>query len=642
MPITIEPASRYPSSPPLHHLLLEQLRCVGLSPDDASQPAAWREFVARVQRTYEKADRDREQVERAQQLSWRDIEQRAQALRVSEARLGSLLSLSADWVWEQDAALRYTYISEGFQHSTGIDPATLIGHCRLPLGSVDAPDEEKAAFQACIDARRPFRNFCYGFLDEDGQPHFLRISGEPILDAEGCFAGYRGVGSDVTATMLSSRQAERLSRYDSLTGLPNRKMFRDELDRALGRAAQQGQRVALCFIDLDHFKVINDNLGHAAGDELLKIIARRLGGLLWLKAMVARLGGDEFVVLVENAGDRGELESMTQQMLSLIGEPMRLEGRDYGISGSIGVSVFPDDGDDAPSILRHADAAMYLAKDQGKNGVQFYTAEMARQAEQQFKLEADLRWAIDHDELVLHYQPKYGLAGGRLTGMEALVRWAHPERGLLAPGVFIGLAEERGLIVPLGRWVLRAACRQVRAWMDAGATVPRCAVNISANHFASDTLVEEVREALDEWQLPAETLELELTESALMTDPERANVVMGQLDAMGVLMAIDDFGTGYSSLAYLKRFPAHCLKIDRSFITGLPHNAEDSAITQAVVAMGDSLGLSVVAEGVENEEQLEFLARIGCHEVQGYHLGRPMPAELFFDLMEQPLLADIR
>ena len=622
----------------MHPLLLEQLGRVGLSLDDPSLPAPWRALVAVVQDAYARSDEHRKDLEQSCRASSRELERCSQDLRISQERLGSLLSLSSDWIWEQDADLRYTYISEGFQLATGIDPATLLGRQRASLSSFDAPESEKRKFQACIDARRAFRNFGYGFLDEDGLPRYLRISGEPILDAQGRFAGYRGVGSNVTETMLSSRQAERLSRYDSLTALPNRKMFRDELDRALARARQQGQRLALCFIDLDHFKYINDNLGHAAGDELLKIMARRLGGLLWLKALVARLGGDEFVVLVENAGDHAELEALTREMLALIGEPMRLEGRDYGISGSIGVSVFPDDGDDAPSLLRHADAAMYLAKEQGKNSVQFYTTELARRAEEQFKLEADLRWGIDHDELVLHFQPKYSLASGRLTGMEALVRWAHPERGLLAPGAFIALAEERGLIVPLGRWVLGAACRQLREWMNAGVDVPRCAINVSAHHFATDTLVDEVRTALEQWQLPAEALELELTESALMVDPERANTVMQQLDAMGVLMAIDDFGTGYSSLAYLKRFPAHCLKIDRSFVSGLPHNAEDSAITQAVVAMADSLGLSVVAEGVENAEQLSFLARIGCHEVQGYHVGRPMPAARFFALMEQPLL----
>jgi len=303
-----------------------------------------------------------------------------------------------------------------------------------------------------------------------------------------------------------------------------------------------------------------------------------------------------------------------------------IHGRSFMVTGSIGVALFPADGQDAATLLRRADAAMYLAKDRGKNNVQVYTADLADTAARQFELETALRLALSRNELLLHYQPKIEIASGRMLGVEALVRWAHPTRGLVPPGDFIPLAEERGLIVPIGRWVIQAACRQIRDWRSAGFVAPSVAVNLSARQFVSDTLVEDLVHALALYGLAPPDLEVELTESVLMADPQRANEVLGQLHAMGVRISIDDFGTGYSSLSYLKRFPAHTVKIDRSFISGLPSDPDDTAITQAVIAMAHSLGLTVVAEGVETAEQLSLLRDLGCDEAQGYLLGRPMPA----------------
>jgi diguanylate cyclase (GGDEF)-like protein/PAS domain S-box-containing protein len=630
---------------PIHPLLLRQLRRLTL--DAAAPPGdamSWTRLLERVSRAYTEAEQDRYLLERSQEIASgemtelyealqaeRDgletrVRERTDALRLSQGRLASLVSLSSDWIWEQDEALRFTYFSDGLTQATGVDPNALLGRQRLLDGMAGVPADVAADYERRLAARLPFRDLVYCLGAPGSRGVYISVSGEPIFDAAGAFKGYRGVGRDVTHQRLAEQQVLRLARYDGLTGLPNRNMFVDELERTLARAHRHGERFALFFIDLDRFKNINDSLGHGAGDQLLKVMATRLRDLLRESDLVARLGGDEFVVLLDGTVGATALAHVARKALAAIGEPVAIDARSYQVTGSIGISLYPDDGADAATLLKNADAAMYLAKDRGKNNYQFYTAQLAAQSAQQFALEADLRASLQRDELQLHYQPKVRMGDGSLVGMEALLRWQHPQRGLLAPGAFIALAEDSGLIVPIGQWVLAAACRQVRAWRDAGLQVPRCAINLSARQFVNDTLVDEVRDALAAHALEPDALEVEITESVLMSDPQRANRTLQGLHALGVHIAIDDFGTGYSSLAYLKRFPAQTVKIDRSFVKGLPQDRDDAAITQAVIAMAHSLGLDVVAEGVETQEQLDFLRQLGCDQAQGYFIGRPMPA----------------
>jgi diguanylate cyclase (GGDEF)-like protein/PAS domain S-box-containing protein len=549
------------------------------------------------------------------------------ALALSESRLASLLKLSADWVWEQDAELRMTYVSEGMQAATGIPPEVVLGRRRDEFGTFDAAPEAVAEYREAIRERRAFRNFVYALTRADGSRCFIRISGEPITDAQGRFAGYRGVGSDVTAATLAERQIERLARFDALTGLPNRSSFQIELGRAIARARRSQQGFAVGYMDLDRFKNVNDSLGHEAGDALLREVAARVRGALRETDFVARVGGDEFVLLFDGAERLPEITTAAERVLAALAPPITLSGCSFDVTGSLGLAVYARDGEDATTLLQHADAAMYLAKERGKNNVQFYTAELAEAARRQFELEAELRHAIGAGELLLHFQPKLAVASGRVIGAEALVRWKHPRRGMVSPGDFIPLAEERGLIVPLGRWVLREACRQMAAWRREGRVALPVSVNVSARQFASDSLLADITSALAEHGIEPTMLEIELTESALMADADRAARVLGELHAMGVKIAIDDFGTGYSSLSYLKRFPAQTVKIDRSFIRGLPQDGDDAAITQAVIAMAHSLKLCVVAEGVETAEQLATLQRMGCDEAQGFLLGRPVEAD---------------
>lgn len=640
---------------PIHPLLQRQLRRLGLQaaapPVDA---AAWERLLGRVSRAYTETEQDRYLLERSQEIASAEmadlyralqaerdqlesrVHERTEALQVSQARLASLVSLSSDWIWEQDEALRFTYFSDGLQQATGVHPSQLLGKRRLLDNVVDVPPDVIADYERRLAARLPFRDLVYCLGAPGSRGVYISVSGEPIFDADGRFKGYRGVGRDVTHQRLAEQQVLKLARYDGLTGLPNRNMFMDELERTLARARRHGERCALFFIDLDRFKNINDSLGHGAGDQLLKVMATRLRALLRDSDLVARLGGDEFVVLLDGTVDADDLAHVARKALAAIGEPVPIESRSFQVTGSIGISLYPDDGADAATLLKNADAAMYLAKDRGKNNYQFYTAQLAEHSAQQFALEADLRAALQHDELQLHFQPKVGIDSGAIVGMEALLRWQHPQRGLLAPGAFITLAEDSGLILPIGQWVLQAACRQVRAWRDAGLQVPRCAINLSARQFVTDSLVGEVQQALAEHGLGADALEVEITESVLMADPQRASRTLQALHALGVHIAIDDFGTGYSSLAYLKRFPAQTVKIDRSFVNGLPQDRDDAAITQAVIAMAHSLGLEVVAEGVEQPAQLDFLRQLGCDQAQGYLLGRPVPAERLRQLLARP------
>jgi diguanylate cyclase (GGDEF)-like protein/PAS domain S-box-containing protein len=455
----------------------------------------------------------------------------------------------------------------------------------------------------------------------------LSISG--IHNAEGLCEHYVAVFSDITQRKLAEERLHFLANHDALTGLPNRTLFLERLQRALDRAEEDSSHLALFFVDLDRFKLINDTLGHRAGDELLLRIADDLRAVLPPHATVARLSGDEFTVLLENIVSIDQAASRAQAILDELASETELRGEELYVTASIGISLYPEDGRSAEPLLANADAAMYRAKERGRNTFQFYTADLNARATERLKLEYALHRALSQSEFELWYQPKVELANGRLHGAEALLRWRHPELGLVSPAVFIPIAEESSLMAGIGEWVLNTACSDVRRWVEAGLFAGRMAVNLSGRQFKFANIAEQVQGILQRSGLDSRWLELEVTESVAM-DEERGMVeVLKQLRTLGLQLAIDDFGTGYSSLSYLKRLPVQVLKIDQSFVAGLPGNADDGAITSAIVSIAKSLGLKVVAEGVETVEQQQFLAGLGCEYGQGYLFGKPMPADAF-------------
>lgn len=689
-----------------------------------------------------------------------------EALIASEDRFKRLTELSSDWFWEQDAELRFTLITHNTDSPLTTPHDAWLGQRRWELPWFrDMAEVDWAPLKALQAARQPFREFPVRRFDENGELRHCILSGEPIIDANGNFCGYRGTGRDVTERVRAQEQTRKLSsaiqqiadsliitdrrgtmeyvnaafeqitgytsaeavgknaslvksgsheplfyerfwsailagetfrdvftnrkksgdvyyeektisplrndrgdithfiatgkditdrmqaqerlhhlaHFDALTDLPNRVLFFDRLNQALLRAHWHQRVVAVLFLDLDRFKYINDTLGHDIGDALLKSLAARLQSRVREGDSVARLGGDEFAILLEDIAHAEDVSMIAAKLLDAFTQPFVVGPHDLYVTASIGISLYPNDGTTPAALLKNADTAMYRAKDVGKNNFQFYSADMSAAAFERLTLETSLHHALERGEFLLHFQPQIELATGRIIGVESLVRWKHPDFGLVGPMQFISVAEETGAIVPIGEWVLGAAMRQVKQWRETGHSNLRVSVNVSGRQFNEPTFVATVARLLKETGLVPEAVELEITESVIMQNAEHSIERLRVLHEMGLRFAIDDFGTGYSSLSYLRRFPIHTLKIDKSFIRDLTEDSGDAEIVRTIIAMARNLKLAVVAEGVETREQLMFLQMQNCFAAQGYFISRPIPAERMTERLKaghtQPWLA---
>jgi diguanylate cyclase (GGDEF)-like protein/PAS domain S-box-containing protein len=525
------------------------------------------------------------------------------------------------------------YVNPAFMRITGYDPAEVIGHdCRV-LQRDDRDQEGVALIRQALAANREVSAVVRNYR-KDGALFWNQLFIAPVPNAEGVITHHIGVINDVTDLIRYQEQLEYQANYDSLTRLPNRNLLRDRLEHALVVARRQHQGVAVVFLDLDGFKNVNDTLGHSVGDRLLRVVSERLARCSRTSDTVARHGGDEFVIVMTDTVDEQSLIAWMERVRSSIAEPVWLDGTELYVGCSMGASLFPQDGDDAETLMKKADLAMYRAKDMGRNTFQFYQPEMNASAGARLNLERRLRRALRDDEFLLHYQPQVDIGSGQIVGIEALVRWSDPEDGLVLPSSFIPVAEECGLIGPLSEWVLREACRQNKAWQDEGLPPARVSVNLSARVFQQRDIAKLVMQVLAETGLEPRYLELELTESTIMRNAEEAVSMLNELHALGIGLAIDDFGTGYSSLSYLKRFPVDRLKIDRSFVSDIGVSGDDETITSAIIALAHSLKLQVIAEGVETLAQLDFLKARACDEMQGFYFAKPLSTAAISELLQ--------
>lgn len=558
----------------------------------------------------------------------------AEALRRSEAQFRAIFEHSALGIALVDLESRITEINPALQKMIGYSLADLRGRSFAAITYADDTAQNLELLRQLRAGQRESYQMEKRYLRKDGSLMWATLSASLVHGADGQPL-ILGMIEDITQRKQSEETIRQMAYYDALTNLPNRLLFHDRLQQAIIRARRTEGGAALLFLDLDRFKIINDTLGHHIGDLLLQAAAQRLLACVREGDTVARMGGDEFTIILPGVAHGADAADVAQRIVAELATPFQLNGHELFITPSIGISLFPTDGDDPETLFKHADTAMYRAKDRSRNTYQFYDSTMNALAYKQLELEQHLRRALERQEFEVFYQARVDAVSRRINGVEALVRWRHPERGLISPAEFIPVAEETGLIVPIGEWVLRAACTQNKAWQMQGLPRIRVAVNLSARQFQQPDLAERVAQILTETQLDPRDLELEITESMTMVHAERTMIVLGALKHMGVHLAMDDFGTGYSSLGYLKQFPIDTLKIDKSFVQNLTSDPNDAAIAEAVIALAHSLNLSVTAEGVETEDQLGFLRRHQCDEVQGYLIGRPVPATIF----EQSLVA---
>ncbi|HEY6064856.1 MAG TPA: EAL domain-containing protein, partial [Thermoanaerobaculia bacterium] len=556
-----------------------------------------------------------------------------QALRASESRYRTLYERNLAGVFRATADGWLLECNESFARIFGYSsPAHAL---RQPALDFYLRPADRNAFLARLRETGSLSNFELAARRRDGAHIWVLENATLVEGPDGVGPLIEGTVIDITERKRAEEQVKHLAFHDPLTGLPNRLLFNDRLTMALAQAHRGRQKLATLFLDLDRFKVINDSLGHGVGDELLRRVADRLRVCTREEDTVARLGGDEFIVLVPRIADDEDAEIVARKILTAIRLPFAIEDRDYFLTTSMGVSLYPTDGIDTETLIQNADTAMYRAKEQGRDNYQLYSPAMDTRANERLSLENRLRQALQRDELVLFYQPIVDLSTWRVRGAEALLRWRHPERGLLPPSEFITLAEISGLITPIGRWVLETACAQVREWQAMGHPRLTVSVNLSARQFLQSDLVTEVAAALAAAEIEAGCLDLEITESSAMENAERAINTLWELKRLGVKISLDDFGTGYSSLNYLKRFPIDRVKLDRSFVRDVVKNSEDAAIVRAIIAMAHTLKMTVVAEGVEKQDQLAFLSEHRCDEMQGFLFSPPVPSAQFLALLSR-------
>lgn len=554
------------------------------------------------------------------------------ALRESEDRFRTLTTSSPVGVFQTDAEGQYMYVNTRWREITNIYDIHLTQEAWVKSLHPEERFNVLSKWKEAVANGEEFR-LEYRLLRDDGTEVNVICHAKPLYDSAGIVIGYLGSMSDISELKSVQLQLEQLALYDPLTKLANRHLFRNRLEKAIKNCGRTQSKLAILFLDIDHFKKINDTMGHDQGDELLRAIAHRLRFCTRPGDTVARMGGDEFTILVPEIQHTNEADAIARKVLDVLKVPIRLTGVEVIITTSIGITIGLDDADDANTLLKNADLAMYRAKAHGRDNYQFFSNEMNVELTRQLALEGELRQALQQNQFQLYFQPQIDLVNNRLTGYEALLRWVHPQKGFIPPSEFIPVAEDSGLILPLGEWVLRTACEHIRIFRERGLLPPggHVAVNLSPRQFHDPNLLTVIRDLLHTTGIQSQELEIEITESLLMENVESTITTLNELKDLGIILAIDDFGTGYSSLNYLKRLPIHILKVDRSFVMDIPYDNDDMEITAAVIAMAHKLGLKVVAEGVELAAQAEFLKENHCDYVQGYFYGKPMPVSALFE-----------